>query len=603
MPRAASAGLAINIIRDVTSRDFSGGLDVADSELNLTSKYARILDNLIVGLDGTLDVRQGTKLFSDIGGTSPIVGSHYFYRFIVPMNSNGEVFAIDGTGTSVPAWNATIAGGMVPPRTIWPGTELVIYGEFNGELIMMNGVDKPLKMTITKAMDYLADLGSGSNVNVPIGNVCATFANHFFIANGYMLNVSERNASGTWLGDIGAQYVNNFDMRPYVPFGDTEILGLYPFKHYLLVAFREVLIPVQIIEDSTATPKLNISVATDSVLNNYGAISSRVGQDIGDLALICDIVGVASVDVNNITRALSPDRPSRLVDPLLQFDLNKLDLESQKLGVFSIYDRKLSAYILFVPNDEMSHRSSTTGYTYRHVPSLKITAWSRWIGGNWHSASRSSEGNIFLTRHNDTKVFIKGDSKINPIYADYVGEQETFTDQTAFTDGTGFTPVSGDPMYDGVPIHSVWELPWSDFKHRGITKTLRYMILDTEGTEGFTSYVFVDDFYTLPDVGEPFTDGTRFTDGSGFVPFVNLPLTPALTMPFIARDAGGYGIQTYGNSPYGGGNSTKLRSLTLTPTKFTTMKLRFEAYTRGPLRFVAITLLYQGGTIRRLPYG
>ena len=131
---------------------------------------------------------------------------------------------------------------------------------------------------------------------------------------------------------------------------------------------------------------------------------------------------------------------------------------------------------------------------------------------------------------------------------------------------------------------------------------MRYLILDTEGTEEFTSYVFVDDFYTLEILGEPFTDGTLFTDGTGFVPMLNVQYTPALTMNWIARDASGWGIQKYGTSLYGGGNNTKLRNLTLTPTKFTTVKLRFEGYSRGPMKFVAVTLLYQGGSIRRLPY-
>src|SRR5215475_13822795 len=182
MPRAASAGLALNIMQEATSRDFSGGLDVADSELNLNSKYARVLDNLVVGLDGTLDVRQGTKLFANIGGIYPIVGIHYYYRFIVTVNTRGEVFAIDGSGTSTPIWNQTIAGAMTPPRTIWPSCDLVTFGEFNGELIIMDGKDKPLRVTKDQKVDYLADLGSGANINVPIGSVCASFSNHFFIA-------------------------------------------------------------------------------------------------------------------------------------------------------------------------------------------------------------------------------------------------------------------------------------------------------------------------------------------------------------------------------------------------------------------------------------
>lgn len=606
MPRTANANAAVNIMRDATSRDFSGGLDVADSELNLSSKYARVLDNLIVGLDGTLDVRQGTKLFADLttaGAEHAITNMEFFFKYIIPVTLRGEVYAVDGTGASTAIWTQSIANGYTPPRLIWPSAENVVFGQFNGELIIMNGVDKPLVVTNALRVDYLADPGSGSNINVPIGGVCATFANHFFIASGYMLNVSERNAAGTWLGDLGAQFVNNFDMRPYVRYGDTEILGLYPFKNYLLVAFREMIVPIQIIEDNTATPKLNISVAADSLINNYGAISPRVGQDIGDQTMLCDIAGVSSVNLSNFTRALSPDRPSRFVDPLIQPALAALTLDTLRDDVFSLYDRKQSSYALFIPNGSLTTRTESVGYVYRYVDRLKIEAWSRWTGNNWHSACRSSEGNVFFARHNDAKVFVKGDPKTNPIYADYVGEQETFTDGTIFTDGTGLTPVGDDPTYSGLPINFIWELPWADLKHRGITKTLRYVVLDTEGTQEFRMQVFVDDMYSQPNAGEPFSDSTLFTDGTGWLPLSDPLLTPALQLDWIAKDAGGYGLQPFGTSPYGGGNNTRLRTLTLAPTKFTTMKLRFSGSTKGPLRFVAITLLFQSGTIRRMPHG
>jgi hypothetical protein len=600
----ATGPLPLNVLRDTTSRDFSGGLDVADSELNLSSKYARVLDNLVVGLDGTLDIRQGTKLFSDLasaGSSYPIINMEFFYKYIISVTTRGEVYSTQGNGTSNAIWTQGIASSYTPPRSIWPSAINAVFGQFDGELIIMDGVDKPLVVTNVLHCDYLADKGSGSNINVPIGSVCASFSNHFIIASGYMLNVSERNASGTWLGDIGAVFVNNFDMRPYVHYGDTEILGLYPFKGYLLVAFREVVLPIQLVEDSTATPALNISVAGESILNNYGAISPRVGQDIGDMEMLTDIAGVSSVSLSNFTRSLSPDRPSRFVDPLIQPALANLSLDTMRDDVFSLYDRKSSAYALFIPDGSMTTRSQSIGYVYRYVQTLKIAAWSRWVGSNWHSGCRSSEGNIFLARPTDAKIFIKGDPKINPVYADYVDEQETFSDSTVFTDHTGFYPISDDKHYNGLPINFVWELPWADLRHRGITKTLRYVILDTEGDQEFLMQVFVDDKYILASVGEEFSDSTFFTDGTGWLPDSAPNFTPALQLNWIGKDAYGYGLQRYGNSPYGGGNNTKLRTLSLAPTKFTTMKLRFSGATKGPLKFVAITLLYQMGTIRRLP--
>src|SRR5262245_9403344 len=132
MPRTARGGLAsVNIMQEATTRDFSGGLDVADSELNLTSKYARVLDNLVVGLDGTLDVRQGTKLFADLYPQTSyeIINMQFFYRYILPVTARGEVFAVDGTGTPTAVWNPAIAGALRPGLTIWPSADFVVFGE------------------------------------------------------------------------------------------------------------------------------------------------------------------------------------------------------------------------------------------------------------------------------------------------------------------------------------------------------------------------------------------------------------------------------------------------------------------------------------------
>jgi len=597
MPRTAR-----NILQDVTSRDFRGGLDVADSELNLTSKYARVLDNIVVGIDGSLEVRQGTALFCDIRSKStfPIRNVYFYFQFIIIVNTRGEIFSADISGNVNVIWNSTIALTRRAGLTIWSNAAFVAFVEFNGELIVMNGVDKPLHINTALLVDYLADLGSGSNINVPIGSVAATFANHMCIANGSILNVSERNAGGTWTNDVGVQFANIFDLKPYVPSGDSEILGLYPFKNFLLISFREYIIPIIFVEDATATPKLNMTVQASSVLKNYGAISPRVGQDIGEQELVADIVGVAALALNYYTLILSPDRPSRYIDPLLQPAINKLDSLTLRNSAFSIYDRKLSAYTLYLPDTVELSQQMVTGYLYRYIEKLNIKAWSILRGWNWGAATRSTSGNVFYSRHADTKVFIQGDSKTNPLFADFIGEQETWSDGTTWQDNTGFGPVS-DVATSGVPIDSVWEIPWTDLKHRALSKTLRYIVMDTEGSETFTAKIFVDDYYQGGQAGETWSDSTTFTDGTGWTPFAVPPLTPALTMDYVARDAGGYGFAPFGDAPYGGGNNTGLRTLTLLPTKFTTAKVRFEARTKGPLKYVSLSLLYQQGTIRRLP--
>lgn len=597
-PRSAK----VSILNEATSRKFDGGLNVADTQLNLSSKYAVILKNMLVGIDGSLQVDQGTKLFADIGvlSTFNIVNMEYFYGNIIVMNTVGEIFSVNGQGVVTRIWDSVIAASRRAGLTTWGSVDYVVFEEFNGELILSDGFNKPLNITSGLTVDYLADAATGSNINVPIGSIMAKFALHLCIASGSMLYVSERNAAGTWPGDAGAQFTNSFDMKTYVVKGDTEIKGLIAFKGFLLVMFQECIVPVQFVEDATATPKLALSVSADSVIANYGCISPRVLQDIGEGSLFTDIVGVSSVALSKFTKILSPDRPSRLIDKVLQKRINEIDAETLHNHAFSIFDRKLSAYKLFIPDENGPLQRETTCYMYRSIDSLGLNAWSIRCGWNWQCGTRSSEGNIFYARRNGTAIFIYGNEEVNPLYADFIGEQETFSDGTTFTDQTGFSPVAD--VYDsGVPIKWTWELPWNDLKHRALTKTLRYIILDTEGGAEIKCRVFIDDMYLAYSAGETFSDGTTFTDDTGFTPEADPTYTYAIEYDTVAKDHGGYGTEPYGTDLYGGGNNTGVRKLTLTPTKFNTFKLRFEGESTRPLKFVAITLLYQGGTVRRLP--
>ena len=120
---------------------------------------------------------------------------------------------------------------------------------------------------------------------------------------------------------------------------------------------------------------------------------------------------------------------------------------------------------------------------------LKVDAWSEWLGWNFIASARSSLDRMFHAK--GTQIFIQGNES-DQIFADFVGDQETFSDDTVFTDGTGWTPVGDD---SGIPIEFAWELPWFDNESRFSTKEMRAINFDTKGKAEFSGKFFVDKIY------------------------------------------------------------------------------------------------------------
>src|SRR5580765_6385526 len=66
-------------LENTTIRDFGGGWNVADSDVNLQSRYQPISDNMRRGLDGSLSVRSGYGLWCNLqlGTTSVLASGSY----------------------------------------------------------------------------------------------------------------------------------------------------------------------------------------------------------------------------------------------------------------------------------------------------------------------------------------------------------------------------------------------------------------------------------------------------------------------------------------------------------------------------------------------
>ena len=589
------------LLLDATIRDFSGGWNVVDSDLNLDTKFSKILRNMQRGVDGANEVRPGTKLFADCAEyLDEIVNCEYFSAHIVAVGRNGKIVAIDSVGSVKEIWSDDWANNLPGNPSGWSATSFVSFAVFNGELIVCNGVNKPLKISSSMVTEYLVDLANGSNANTPIARYVVAHGRYLVMSGSLIageediLFISATDVGGTWLNDDAPNDAVNVALGSRVPSGSQTIKGLGRFRDKLMVMFEDAVMP----------GTLGVFVSTDHVptfddaIENIGAIAHRLIQTVGDDMLFADVNGVSSVKRALFTGSVTSDSQSYLIDPEYHKAIEAINstivLEDK---VWSLWDSSANNYMIFLPNSGISEQ--ITEYrcmVFKRNVKLKIAAWHDWRDWTFTSGCRSALKRIFLCK--GTEVFIMGEtSSSNNIYSkDYIGSEEMFDDDTVFTDQRGFSPVA-DADDSGVPIKFVWELPWSDNNDRFMVKNSRFINFDTIGNERFTVDMFVDNLYEdRADFGEDWEeDDLKFDDLTGFDVDV---LTPVLSMEFVGGNGPGFGSDGYGNF-YGGGRPTILETLYAWTAKYKIQKLRIYGDATKPLKFVSITLAYLKGSPRR----
>lgn len=585
-------------LRSSTIRDFSGGWNVIDSELVLSPRFATRLRNISRRPDGTLGVRYGTRLFSNLSDVleSDVVNMEYYNDFIVAVGESGMIAAVSGAGIPYRIWDESSANALPGRPAGWGDTSFVSFTQFKGKLLIGNGIDKPLIVNSAMHVDYLQDLATLVNAYTPIARLCATHG-QFVVWAGLpgrpgVLSISAKGTSGTYVGDTAPNDAVEFDVSAYIAAGSAEITGLSSFRNRLIVTFDQNTVVVVLGEyvSGVHVPRV------EDVIAEHGSVCHRSMQSLGNDQLYLDSSGVTSIKRALFTETIQPDQPSELIKPELQKDLSRLSAASLEDRVCSIYDKLAGQYMVFIPNtDNDVDTIETRGFVYTFIETLKVRAWSEFTEMNWKSVCRSKLGRVFFSNGSD--IFIYGNTS-DPIYADRVGAEEMFSDDTCFTDQTGFTPVTS-ATDSGVPIIFDWEQPWGDFERRGLMKTIRFLGLDVEGDARFTVQAFVDNLDKLRgDPGEEFTDDTFYEDDFGHKRFRDEQIrTPEAEMTFVGGDALGYGAN-FGNY-YGGGRLTSEELLYEFPIRGKIIKLRTHGETINELRFVAITLFHREGGIRK----
>lgn len=545
------------VLLSATVRDFSGGWDVLDNDMNLSTKYAVKMFNLSLTADNAITVRYGTSLFADLSAhtssAATLINFEYYQSSLIAVMSNGDVISVLGDGTITRIWDAVFAAALVGAPAGWSTTSFASFAQFNNKLIICNGVDKPLIVNTTYNVDYLQDLATATNINTPVAAYVTTCDRYMIMAGDPVhpnrIHISARDTSGTYFGDTAPNDGTFLDVGSILP-NSSIISGIASFRGQLIVAYPEgtLIVTLGVYDGADHVPTF------DDPVTQYGAISHRSMQPYGDDMLMMDIVGVPSLKRTVFTGTLRPDRVSDLVDPEIHRQLEPLSLITLLERCWSVYNQAEGQFMFFVPNgDTYGITTQSTAYVYGYRPSLKISAWSRFDGWNFVCGARSLQGSLFLGDRSG-KIWLYGNSE-HPYYADFMND-------ATINDGDG-----QDIIWD-------WELPWSDMNKRSKTKLTKYIELDTIGTATFSVSMYCDRRMT--------TAGP--TDA------------PQIMMDFVGGSIAGYGE---GDQPYGGGRVTSYDKKWAWPAKFKLMKLRFRGMTSKPIKFVGITLLFQIGGYNR----
>jgi hypothetical protein len=584
-------------LQDVTIRDFSGGLNEVDSDLNLSIKFAKRLRNLHQGLDGSNAIRPGTILFSDVQShVEEIVNSFYFSGAIWCVGTNGKVARVSATGVVLLAFDDSFAASLPGSPTAWGQTDFCSFCISRGNLTIHNGVNKPLVVTPDSNVSYLRDLATGSNANTPIGRYAVQHARYLIIGGRpdapSTLSIGASDTTGTFLGDPGPNDAIEFDLSSRVPSGEPDIRGLSKFRDRLIVMFDDAILPgvLGIYDSADHTPQF------DDAVQQHGAVSHLSAQTLNEDMLFCGIDAVNTVTRALFTGVVKAETTSHLISPSLRNQIGALkQTATLQDRIHSVYNSLEDEYMLFIPNaDDPRQITETTCFTFKDNTELRVHAWSVYHNWRFRSSCVSSLKRVFFTQ--GSQVYLLENEQDKKTYGrDYVGDQEMFDDDTTFTDQTGWTPVA-DFDQSGIPIPFDWILPWSDNGKRMNTKESRYVGLDTLGTGQFTLQMFIDNaFYDREHVGEEFLDDTLFDDGLGWDVEA---LTPALSMDFMGGDALGYGLSPFGHL-YGDGRPTSIEKLYAWRAKYKLFKMRLTGEADGPLKFVSLFLAYAAGSIRR----
>ena len=459
-----------------------------------------------------------------------VIGIYYFAGYLIAVLSSGVIQKITIAGVVTTIWSGWTAGATH-----------VDFTEKGGFLIVTNNQDKPVLIDQSIVASFLKDIGTGSNINTPICKHFTTVGNYVvgaFDGVNPEIIISNNGTSGTWPGDPAPNDATRFNLGGYVSASNGRISGLHSFKNKLIVFFYNAVVVVQL--GTYNASGQHVPTVVDTIFN-VGSLSHRsVTINEQDFYFITSS-GVYSVNKNTFGETFRSVERSAAIRKMFIKNLPAATT-LENVDAFSVEDRTHNRVFYFVKR--LDGTKFMLSMTYSNT-SNEVN-WSTLSGWDFDGGCATEQKRVFFFKNN--KVYQYGNDVFagENYYADYI---------------TAANPI-------GVDINFDWETPWLDANMRLKKKKLLYVSGDTGGTATFDLSIFVDKFYKD----------------------VTAALTPALKMRLRAGDATGYGFPSVG---YGGGRRFSDERGLGFPVEFKLIKLKLTGATKEPLRFSAISMIYQ----------
>jgi hypothetical protein len=458
-------------LEEITLRGFGGGWNVIDEDTNMEAKYQPELMNFRRTPSGAQKLRFGTKKWSDVASvvTGNIVDMEYFNSRIIVVMSSGQIASVDSVGTPVAIWNSTKAAALPGAPTGWNPLTQVDFVPWKDQLIIHNGIDKPIIIDGAYNVKYLQDLATGSNVNVPIGKYGCLAANYHCVAGipaaPTTVYITSKGTSGTFPGDPAPNDAISIDVGAYAPSSAPLILGIAGYKQYLIVFFRGQSLIVTLGEyDSSSPPKHVPRFIDDMPL--YGLINHRCMTTVENDLRFSGYDGLASAKRNLFSGNIDSKFLSELIEPSWRRDLPTVAIGSP----FMVFNPIDHCTMLF------SNNAVGTTYVFQSQEQLKYASWTRYEGTGMRvvCGCRSFLGRVYLGGHVNARTTV------------YQVGNDVFPNEEFTSDLMVSTPT------DGQAIPFTFELPWIDGRTPMRSKQLRFMSIDSRGTAPFRVDAFVD---------------------------------------------------------------------------------------------------------------
>jgi len=600
-------------LRPANFKDFSGGWDAVDDDSVMSLKYSVTAQNFMIGSDGSMGLRPGSKFFSSL--TSVLTGStilNMYYHpqdFLIAISDTGQIAKINSSGAATVVWSSAIAAGLPGAPAGWSsGLTQVNIVPFKGYLALHNGIDKPLQIdkdfTVTHPVQYLNDPSSGSNVNVPIGLFGCTVANYHVIAGipaaPTQITISSSGTLGVFPGDPAPNDAVSIDVGAYTSLSAAEIRGIAGYRNFLLVFFRDSTVIITLGNYKTSgDTSVHVPLYNDT-MPKFGLLSQR-----GIVYLENDIYfvaphGLASAKRNIFAGIIESKTLSEIIKPPYNKLSRGMTPTQEKNTVFAARDPL---------GDRVYISMNGSGLAYTFNDELRIKGWASLTGWAWTSACESKQGRVYASL--GMKVYQLGNTVFTgeEYYGDRVGDSDfsyvsgatyhlndrvldpttaliwqaqatTTTSHTTLDLEVKANPTLWD-AYLGDEISFDWELPWQSFKSEETIKHVRTVKISSVGTALFTLSLYVDNLYKDQ-------DGSVIHD-------------PALQMDFRGGSLQGFGGggSTGGTQPFGGGRNTSDARVYKFPVRFKSMKMRVTGQSTEKIRFFGFTMMYSRGTVQR----